>query len=225
MLSFDITDEEKDALREEVICGNLRFVISVCKEYQNQGLDFSDLIAEGNYGLIKAFENFNWSRNIRFISYAKWWVMQSILEGINKNSRTIRLPVNIIQEYYKFKKTISKLDPSLLDDLPPLLKSIGLENSAGENSGNVFEMVQDSGDDFAEVDRQLKLKEKLMGILSKLNNRDKYIIENYYGIGVEPKKLDEIGEFLNLTKERVRQIKENTIRKLRNETIELFDFI
>ena len=91
-----ITQREKDAIHKELLEGNLRFVITVAKQYQNQGLDFPDLIAEGNLGLMKAINNFDWSKNLRFISYAVWWVKQSILQSLNDNSRTIRLPVNVV---------------------------------------------------------------------------------------------------------------------------------
>ena len=97
MLSPDVTEQEKKTIQRELLEGNLRFVITVSKQYQNQGLDLSDLIAEGNYGLMKAIDNFDWSKGLRFISYAVWWVRQSILQSLNENARTIRLPVNVVQ--------------------------------------------------------------------------------------------------------------------------------
>ncbi len=99
--STDCTDREKEAIHKEMLEGNLRFVITVAKQYQNQGIDLSDLIAEGNYGLMKAIKNFDWTKNNRFISYAVWWIKQSILQTLNDNSRTIRLPVNVVQEMQK----------------------------------------------------------------------------------------------------------------------------
>ena len=104
MLSPDITDSEKKEIQQELLEGNLRFVITVSKQYQNQGLDLPDLIAEGNYGLMKAIENFDWTKGLRFISYAVWWVRQSILQSLNENARTIRLPVNVVQELHRAKK-------------------------------------------------------------------------------------------------------------------------
>ena len=91
MLSGELSRLEKDEIKKEILEGNLRFVITVSKQYQNQGLDLPDLIAEGNYGLLKAIENFDWSKNLRFISYAVWWIRQSILQSLNENSRTIRI--------------------------------------------------------------------------------------------------------------------------------------
>ena len=89
--------------------GNLRFVITVAKQYQNQGLDLSDLIAEGNFGLMKAINNFDWTKKLRFISYAVWWVKQSILQSLNENARTIRLPVNVVQELHRAKKEVENV--------------------------------------------------------------------------------------------------------------------
>ena len=105
MLSGKISLKEKEEIKKELIEGNLRFVITVSKQYQNQGLDLPDLIAEGNFGLMKAIENFDWSKKLRFISYAVWWIRQSILQSLNENARTIRLPVNVVQELHKAKKS------------------------------------------------------------------------------------------------------------------------
>ena len=96
MMSKNITESEKEEIKKELLEGNLRFVITVSKQYQNQGLDLPDLIAEGNLGLMKAIQNFDWSKKLRFISYAVWWVKQSILQSLNENARTIRLPVNVV---------------------------------------------------------------------------------------------------------------------------------
>ncbi len=108
MLSGKISLKEKEEIKKEILEGNLRFVITVSKQYQNQGLDLPDLIAEGNYGLMKAIENFDWSKKLRFISYAVWWIRQSILQSLNENARTIRLPVNVVQELHKAKKELDK---------------------------------------------------------------------------------------------------------------------
>ena len=109
---------KKKKIEEELMVGNLRFVISVAKEYQNQGVDFPDLIAEGNYGLIKAITNFDWSKGYRFISYAVWWIKQSILQCLNEHARTIRLPANIVQELYREKKREKPDTDSLNSKLP-----------------------------------------------------------------------------------------------------------
>jgi len=102
-------------IERELVEGNLRFVITVAKQYQNQGLPLPDLINEGNFGLLKAIRNFDWSKNLRFISYAVWWVRQSILQSLNDNARTIRLPVNVVQDLYKAKKAIELTGGSLND--------------------------------------------------------------------------------------------------------------
>ena len=99
-----ISDREKEKIHQELLEGNLRFVITVAKMYQNQGVDFCDLVAEGNIGLMKAIQNFDWTKNLRFISYAVWWIRQSILQSLNEHSRTIRIPVNVIQDMQKDKK-------------------------------------------------------------------------------------------------------------------------
>ena len=100
------SEVEKRMIEQELLEGNLRFVITVAKQYQNQGLDLSDLIAEGNFGLMKAIQNFDWTKKLRFISYAVWWIRQSILQSLNENARTIRLPVNVVQELQKEKKLV-----------------------------------------------------------------------------------------------------------------------
>jgi len=119
ILDINCTERQKQQIHKELLEGNLRFVITVAKQYQNQGLDLSDLIAEGNLGLIKAIQNFDWTKKLRFISYAVWWVKQSILQSLNENARTIRLPVNVVQELHRAKKEvdkgISELDSRLYD--------------------------------------------------------------------------------------------------------------
>jgi RNA polymerase primary sigma factor len=120
MLSPEVTEQEKKMVQKELLEGNLRFVITVSKQYQNQGLDLSDLIAEGNYGLMKAIENFDWSKGLRFISYAVWWVRQSILQSLNENARTIRLPVNVVQELHRAKKELDNKGVELPDKFTTL---------------------------------------------------------------------------------------------------------
>ena len=108
MLNNELSLQEKEKIHLELLEGNLRFVISVAKDYQGQGMDLPDLIAEGNYGLLKAINNFDWEKGFRFISYAVWWVKQSILQSLNEHARTIRLPVNIIQELHRERKKVSE---------------------------------------------------------------------------------------------------------------------
>ena len=128
ILSPDITEQEKKKIHKELLEGNLRFVITVSKQYQNQGLDLSDLIAEGNYGLMKAIENFDWTKGLRFISYAVWWVRQSILQSLNENARTIRLPVNVVQELHRAKKDLESTGAPLSDKFATLPYTINLDN-------------------------------------------------------------------------------------------------
>jgi RNA polymerase primary sigma factor len=128
MLSGNITDKEKAEIKKEILEGNLRFVITVSKQYQNQGLDFPDLIAEGNYGLLKAIENFDWSKKLRFISYAVWWVRQSILQSLNENARTIRLPVNVVQELQKAKKELDNAGVELPEKFVNLPYTVNLDS-------------------------------------------------------------------------------------------------
>jgi len=104
MKSDSVSTRQRQAIEEELLKGNLRFVITVAKQYQNQGMDLSDLIAEGNFGLMKAIKNFDWNKDLRFISYAVWWVKQSIIQSLNDNARTIRLPVNVVQDLHRAKK-------------------------------------------------------------------------------------------------------------------------
>ena len=222
-----ITQREKDAIHKELLEGNLRFVITVAKQYQNQGLDFPDLIAEGNLGLMKAINNFDWSKNLRFISYAVWWVKQSILQSLNDNSRTIRLPVNIVQEYHKIKKFLHEFDnttPAKFNNLP---HTIDLDSTLNEDGDTLLNLIKNENADNPEDVFSTKqiLREKLLNILCLLDNREKVIIEDYFGLNGSMRTLEEIGGEFNLTKERVRQIKEKALKKLRNESKVLFEYI
>ena len=115
MKSGALTERQKDKVYSELVQGNLRFVITIAKQYQNQGLELCDLINEGNLGLMKAIKNFDWNKDLRFISYAVWWVKQSILQSLNDNARTIRLPVNVVQDLYRAKKE-SEITGNKLED-------------------------------------------------------------------------------------------------------------
>ena len=124
MKTGELTESQISKVYEELVKGNLRFVITVAKQYQNQGLDLPDLINEGNLGLMKAIKNFDWGKDLRFISYAVWWVKQSILQSLNDNARTIRLPVNVVQDLHKAKKEIENNGGKLSDkfqNLPSIL--------------------------------------------------------------------------------------------------------
>ncbi len=222
-----ITQREKDAIHKELLEGNLRFVITVAKQYQNQGLDFPDLIAEGNLGLMKAINNFDWSKNLRFISYAVWWVKQSILQSLNDNSRTIRLPVNVVQDLHRAKKAIESTGGQLDAKFQGLPSMIDLDMNINEEGDTLIDIIRN---DQAEMPDEVfnskdMLKSKLLQLLDSLDEREKVIIEDYFGLTGTPRTLEDIGGDFNLTKERVRQIKEKALRKLRNDSSVLFDYM
>lgn len=227
MLSQDLTEKEKKEIVSELLVGNLRFVITVSKQYQNQGLDLSDLIAEGNYGLLKAIENFDWSKKLRFISYAVWWIRQSILQSLNENSRTIRLPVNVVQEYQKAKKELDKVGTVLPDKFANLPYTVDLDSPFNDEGDTLLDLVVNSNAALPDVglNTDKTVKDKLLSMLNILDEREKVIIEDYFGLSGAMRTLEDIGNDFDLTKERVRQIKEKALRKLRNETSILFDYL
>ena len=225
--SPNVTDKQKQEIYQEILEGNLRFVITVAKNYQNQGVDFSDLVAEGNIGLMKAIQNFDWSKNLRFISYAVWWIRQSILQSLNEHSRTIRIPVNVIQDLYKEKKRSDKEGDNISDRFANLPYTINLETQINEDGDTLIDLIENPNstkpDEIFNGDKQLK--DGLFSIMVILDERERQIVEDYYGISGTPRTLEDIGNDFNLTKERVRQIKEKALRKLRNESSNLFDYI
>jgi RNA polymerase primary sigma factor len=225
--SGNVTEYEKQIIHQELLEGNLRFVIKVAKQYQNQGLDLGDLIAEGNIGLMKAIQSFDWTKNLRFISYAVWWIRQSILQSLNENSRTIRIPVNVVQDLYKEKKRVEKTGENISDKFAYLPNVINLETQINEDGDTLIDLIENknslSPDHSFNTDNQLK--QGLFSILEVLDEREKTIVLDYYGLSGTPRTLEDIGSDFNLTKERVRQIKEKALRKLRNESANLFDYI
>jgi RNA polymerase primary sigma factor len=227
MMSEDITKSEKDKIQKELLEGNLRFVITVSKQYQNQGLDLSDLIAEGNYGLMKAIENFDWTKRLRFISYAVWWVRQSILQSLNENARTIRLPVNVVQELHRAKKDMEVAGVELPEKFVNLPYTINFDSPLNEEGDTLLDVLSNPNAELADSNLSTEdtLKEKLLGMLDVLDEREKIIIEDYFGLSGTTRTLEDIGGDFSLTKERVRQIKEKALRKLRNETSSLFDYM
>jgi len=202
-------------------------VITVAKQYQNQGLDFPDLIAEGNLGLMKAIQSFDWSKNLRFISYAVWWVKQSILQSLNDNARTIRLPVNVVQDLQRAKKAIESNGGKLDDKFQNLPSMVDLDMNINEEGDTLVDIIKNDQADMPDevFNSKDELKNKLLSLLEVLDDREKVIIEDYYGLTGSPRTLEEIGGDFSLTKERVRQIKEKALRKLRNDSSVLFDYI
>jgi RNA polymerase primary sigma factor len=222
-----LNDKQKEEINKELLEGNLRFVITVAKQYQNQGLDFPDLIAEGNLGLMKAIQSFDWSKNLRFISYAVWWVKQSILQSLNDNARTIRLPVNVVQDLQRAKKLIESNGGKLDDKFQNLPSIVDLDMNINEEGDTLVDIIKNDQADMPDevFNSKDELKNKLLSLLDVLDDREKVIIEDYYGLTGSPRTLEEIGGDFSLTKERVRQIKEKALRKLRNDSSILFDYM
>ena len=222
-----ITKQEKKRLYDELVKGNLRFVISVAKMYQNQGLSIMDLISEGNIGLIKAAERFDPTSGLKFISYAVWWVRQSIMASLNDNARTIRLPVNVVQELHKAKREIESNGGKLDDKFQNLPSIIDLDMNINEDGDTLVDILKNDDAEMPDEAFNSKdmLKSKLMSLLDILDEREKVIIGDYFGLTGTCRTLEDIGDDFNLTKERVRQIKEKALRKLRNESSTLFDYM
>jgi len=227
MLSGELSKLEKDEIKKEILEGNLRFVITVSKQYQNQGLDLPDLIAEGNYGLLKAIENFDWTKNLRFISYAVWWIRQSILQSLNENSRTIRFPVNVVQELHKAKKQQEITGNDLEDKFANLPYTVDLDTPLNEDGDTLMDVIVNNNIESPDsgLNTEQTLKDMLLSMLDILDERERIIIEDYFGLSGNTRTLEDIGNDFDLTKERVRQIKEKALLKLRNESGSLFDYL
>ena len=226
MLDPNVTQQQIDEVHKELLEGNLRFVITVAKEYQGQGIDLGDLISEGNLGLMKAIKSFEWERGLRFISYAVWWVKQSIFQCLNENSRTIRLPVNVVQEVQKAKKqdkNVEEINPRLSN----LAKAVTFDDHINEECDTMFDLLEDEDAVMPDsgLDGDNIVKQQLIKIMEVLDDRENAIVKDYFGIVGTPRTLEDIGTDFGLTKERVRQIKEKALRKLRNESDVIFDYL
>lgn len=229
------------AALERLTKANLRFVVSVAKQYQNQGLSLPDLINEGNVGLIKAAKRFDETRGFKFISYAVWWIRQSILQAIAENSRIVRLPSNQLGALNKLKKEISKLEqqlerPPSEEELAELLdipedKIKAILGISGRHVSIDAPLASDEDVNFVDVlpnedtpptDSKLmqeSLSQEIERSLSTLTEYEREVIKMYFGIGLpHPLSLDEIAMKFNLTRERVRQIKEKGIKRLKTSS-------
>jgi RNA polymerase primary sigma factor len=238
-LAQRIKKGDKEAL-EKLTRANLRFVISVAKQYQFQGLSLPDLINEGNLGLIKAAERFDETKGFKFISYAVWWIRQSILQAIAEQSRVVRLPLNKVGSINKLHKAYSKLEQendrtptseelAEMVDLPKekVEKTLQLSGKPlsmdapfdDDEDGSLLDVMENQ--DAPDADGTLmneSLSREIERTLSVLPEKEKAVIKYFFGLGVAEMSLEEIGQKLNLTRERVRQIKEKGIRRLRHSS-------
>ena len=217
ILSNELTINEKKALHDEMINGNLRFVITIAKKYQGQGLPLMDLINEGNIGMIRALEDFDWTRGLRFITYAVWWIKQSILQALNEDTRTIRLPANVINE--KIKRWKSTTTDEITDQVEITeTHTISYDVEYGDDGVSLIDSFADSSvsapDSMFEGDSMMmsKVKDALMF----LTDREREIIGLLFGLGGDAHTIDGVAEQYDLSRERIRQIKEKAIRKMRS---------
>ncbi len=242
-LAKRIRMDDSDAL-EILVKANLRFVVSVAKQYQNQGLPISDLINEGNLGLIRAARKFDETRGFKFISYAVWWIRQAMMQAIVEQSRIIRLPVSKVGAYSKITKAFQKFEQEFQrePDVEELMEMLGMTkdeieayfrvntvtlstdsvigSSEDEGTTSLKDMLYDKTDASAEDQLMQKTVEtEISHMLQGLSEREAEIIACYFGLnGKTPMTLEEIGNEYNLTRERVRQIKERCIQRLKEKT-------
>ncbi len=236
-LAQRIRNDDREAL-ERLVCANLRFVVSVAKQYQNQGLTLPDLINEGNIGLIKAAEKFDETRGFKFISYAVWWIRQSILQALAEQSRMVRLPLNQVSAVSRINKLIMKFEqeherkPSadelseLIDETPEKIRDslrangrpMSMDAPLGDgDDSTLLEVISD--DNMPSTDGRMidtSLATEIDRMLDTLDEREKTIVEMCFGINNREMTLEEISEKFGLSRERVRQIREKALLKLRH---------
>lgn len=230
------------AALDKLTKANLRFVVSVAKQYQNQGLSLPDLINEGNLGLIKAAQRFDETRGFKFISYAVWWIRQSILQALAEQSRIVRLPLNKVGLTNKIQKAFSQLEqeferepsPEELAELLELeteevsatlgiaARHVSMDTPLSEGEDNtLIDVLENHNAERAEtnIEHKESLKQEIERSMKMLTERQKEVICYFFGLGVDhPMSLEDIGEKFNLTRERVRQIKDKAITKLRTNS-------
>jgi len=237
-LAKRIREGDKYAL-EKLTKANLRFVVSVAKQYQNQGLSLGDLINEGNLGLIKAAQRFDETRGFKFISYAVWWIRQSILQALAEQSRIVRLPLNRVGSLNKISKTFSELEQKFEREPSPDELAEVLEVATSEvvdtlkisgrhvsmdapfvqgEENSLLDVLENDGEESPDTGLiNDSLRKEIQRALSTLTPREADVVTLYFGLnGESALTLEEIGEKFNLTRERVRQIKEKAIRRLRH---------
>ncbi len=231
--------EGDQAALEKLTKANLRFVVSVAKQYQNQGLSLGDLINEGNLGLIKAAQRFDETRGFKFISYAVWWIRQSILQALAEQSRIVRLPLNRVGSLNKISKTFSELEQRFEREPSPEELAEVLEIAPNEvidtlkisgrhvsmdapfvqgEENNLYDVLENDSEEKPDTGLMNdSLRREVQRALSTLTKREADVVSLYFGLnGENSMTLEEIGEKFNLTRERVRQIKEKAIRRLRH---------
>lgn len=238
-LAAKVKQGDTDAL-DRLVAANLRFVVSVAKQYQNQGLTLSDLINEGNLGLIKAAQRFDETKGFKFISYAVWWIRQSILQALAEQSRIVRLPLNKVGLNNRINKAISELEQEYEREPTPYELAENLELDLEEvntslsfyhrhismdapieegEEGTFLDVMQNPNAESADekIDYYESLKTEVFRTLNTLTERQKQVLCYFFGIGIDnPLSLEDIGHHFSLTRERVRQIKDKAIQKLQN---------
>jgi RNA polymerase primary sigma factor len=237
ILTQKIRQGDQAAL-ERLTSANLRFVVSVAKQYESSGLTLGDLINEGNLGLIKAAKRFDETKGFKFISYAVWWIRQSILQAINDHARMVRLPANKVGDLSKISKASSELEQHLeraatVEEIAEILE-VTVEKVAGtlasasrhvsvdapfssEEDNTLLDVLQNPESNTDKYIMDDSLRTEISRSLAMLGARDREIVELFFGLsGSQPLSLDEIGEKYNLTRERVRQIKDKALARLRH---------
>ena len=243
LLAIRIQDGD-DLAVDRLVKANLKFVISIAKEYQGQGLSLSDLISEGNLGLIKAASRYDHTRGFRFISYAVWWIKESIIKSLNDNARMIRLPSNVIKKVSDLRKELERFESEnerapvygdIIDENGDVVDELrtphctSLNDVINEDGDELYCLIEDKNSNIEEevFSSEARIKEEINNMLSKLDPREREILECYFGINKKYNgmTLEAIGDKYDLTKERIRQIKEKAIRRIRFNAGGLFDII
>jgi RNA polymerase primary sigma factor len=238
MQSIHLKERETEQVKNKMISANLRLVVSIAKKYTNRGLAFLDLIQEGNIGLMKAVEKFEYRRGYKFSTYATWWIRQAITRAIADQARTIRIPVHMIEtinkitrvsRYWSYTKgrepTMEELSEVLslpLDKIQKIMKiakePISLETPIGDNEGNELGDFIKDVNLISPVDSVMlnNLRESIMSVLASLTAREERVLRMRFGIGTDERTLEEVGKAFHVTRERIRQIEAKAIRKIKH---------